>query len=133
LLLFDILSEKIIFGGQIMEENEKVSFEKIIMAGVGAITKTAETAGDMLDELVKKGALSVEQGKALNEELKHDIKKGVDTAVQKVQTSAVSRFIDNMGKFSPEDIEKIRAKLDEIDNAKKEPDEPGEADKEADE
>ena len=116
-----------------MEENEKVSFEKIIMAGVGAITKTAETAGDMLDELVKKGALSVEQGKALNEELKHDIKKGVDTAVQKVQASAVSRFIDNMGKFSPEDIEKIRAKLDEIDNAKKEPDEPGEADKEADE
>jgi len=105
-----------------MEENEKVSFEKIIMAGVGAITKTAETAGDLLDELVKKGSLSVEQGKALNEELKHDIKKGVDGAVQRVQSSAVSRFIDNMGKFSTDDLEKIRAKLDELDNMKAEPD-----------
>jgi len=103
-----------------MEENEKVSFEKIIMAGVGAITKTAETAGDLLDELVKKGAISVEQGKALNEELKHDIKKGVDTAVQKVQSTAVSRFVDNMDRFSPEDLAMIRAKLDELDKASSE-------------
>ena len=116
-----------------MPEEEKVSFEKIIMAGVGAITKTAETAGDLLDELVKKGALSVDQGKALNEELKHDIKKGVDTAVQKVQSSAVSRFIDNMGKFSPEDIERIRAKLDELDKTEPKSEEAGETDKEADE
>ena len=101
-----------------MEENEQSNFEKIIMAGVGAITKTAETAGDLLDELVKKGALSVEQGKALNEELKHDIKKGVDSAVQKVQSSAVSRFVDNMDRLSPEEIERIRAKIDEIENAK---------------
>jgi len=107
---------------------EKVSFEKIIMAGVGAITKTAETAGDLLDELVKKGALSVEQGKALNEELKHDIKKGVDTAVQKVQSSAVSRFVENMGRYSAEDLEKIRAKLDELDKIKKEPDNTDKAD-----
>ena len=98
-----------------MEENEKTSFEKIIMAGVGAITKTAETAGDLLDELVKKGALSVEQGKALNEELKHDIKISVDNAVKKAQTSAVSRFIDNMNKYSPEEIERIRAKIEELD------------------
>ena len=107
---------------------EKVSFEKIIMAGVGAITKTAETAGDLLDELVKKGALSVEQGKALNEELKHDIKKGVDTAVQKVQSSAVSRFVENMGRYSAEDLEKIRAKLDELDKIKKESDNTDNAD-----
>ena len=106
-----------------MPEEEKVSFEKIIMAGVGAITKTAETAGDLLDELVKKGALSVEQGKALNEELKHDIKKGVDSAVQKVQSSAVSRFVDNMDRYTPEDLERIRAKLDELDKVKSETDE----------
>ena len=116
-----------------MPDNELSSLEKVILAGIDAITKTAENAGDLLDELVKKGALSVEQGKALNEELKHDIKKGVDTAVQKVQSSAVSRFIDNMGKFSPEDIEKIRAKLDELDKTEPKPEEADEADKEANE
>ena len=103
-----------------MPDEEKVGFEKIISAGVGAITKTAETAGDLLEELVKKGSLSVEQGKALNEELRHDIKKSVDSAVQKAQSSAASRFVDNMEKLTAEDLEKIRAKLDEIDKAKAE-------------
>ena len=106
-----------------MPDEEKVGFEKIIHASVGAITKTAETAGDLLEELVKKGSLSVEQGKALNEELRHDIKKSVDSAVQKAQSSAASRFVDNMDKLTAEDLEKIRAKLDEIDKAKAESEE----------
>ena len=57
-----------------MSENEQSSLEKIILAGIGAITKTAETAGELLEELVKKGELTIEQGKALNEELKHGFK-----------------------------------------------------------
>ena len=57
-----------------MSENEQSSLEKIILAGVDAITKTAETAGELIEELVKKGELTVEQGKALNEELKHGFK-----------------------------------------------------------
>ena len=55
-----------------MSEVEKNSLEKIILAGIGAITKTAETAGELLEELVKKGELTIEQGKALNEELKYN-------------------------------------------------------------
>jgi len=101
-----------------MTDNEQSSIEKIILAGVGAITKTAETAGELLDELVKKGELSVEQGKALNEELKHDIKKGIDSATQKVQSSAVSSFVDHMDKLTPDELNKIRAKLDELENVK---------------
>ena len=58
-----------------MSENEKSSLEKIILAGVDAITKTAETAGELIEELVKKGELTVEHGKTLNEELKHEPKE----------------------------------------------------------
>ena len=101
-----------------MSEEEKSSLEKIIIAGVDAITKTAETAGELLDDLVKKGALSVEQGKALNEELKHEIKGSIDEAVQKVQSSAVSSFIKNMDKLAPDELAKIRDKLDELEKAK---------------
>jgi polyhydroxyalkanoate synthesis regulator phasin len=55
-----------------MPENDKSNLEKIILAGVDAITKTAETAGELIEELVKKGELTVEHGKTLNEELKYD-------------------------------------------------------------
>ena len=101
-----------------MIDNEKSNFEKIIMAGIGAITKTAENAGDLLEELVTKGELSVEQGKALNEELKHEIKESINEAAQKVQSSAVSSFVKNMDKLTSDEIALIRAKIDELENAK---------------
>ena len=51
--------------------------KKILLAGIGTVAVTAEKSKDVLDELVKKGELTVEQGKVLNEELKHNIKKTV--------------------------------------------------------
>ena len=49
--------------------------KKILLAGIGTVAVTAEKSKDVLDDLVKKGELTVEQGKALNEELKHNIKQ----------------------------------------------------------
>jgi len=101
-----------------MPEFDQSSLEKIILAGIGAITKTAETAGELLDDLVKKGELSVEQGKAINEELKHEVKGSVKEAAQSAQTSAVSFLVDKMDKLTPEELAIIRAKLDEMENTK---------------
>ena len=42
---------------------------KIVLAGIGAVATGAEMGTQIVDELVKKGELTVEQGKALNEEL----------------------------------------------------------------
>ena len=38
---------------------------------------TAEKSKEVLDEMVKRGELTVEQGKVLNQELKHNIKDTV--------------------------------------------------------
>ena len=50
---------------------------KLILAGIGAVAATKEQSEVILDELVKKGELTVEQGKVLNEELKHNIKDAI--------------------------------------------------------
>ena len=50
---------------------------KLILAGIGAVAVTKEKSEGILDELVKKGELTVEQGKVLNEELKHNIKDAI--------------------------------------------------------
>lgn len=50
---------------------------KLILAGIGAVAATKEKSEGILDELVKKGELTVEQGKVLNEELKHNIKDAI--------------------------------------------------------
>ena len=112
-----------------MPDEERNSFEKVLLAGLGAISKTAESASELLEDLVKKGELTVEQGKALNEELKHNIKTSVSNAAEKVQTkageaaqkvqsSAVSSFVNNMDRLTPEELAEIRAKMDELDNTK---------------
>ena len=48
---------------------------KLILAGIGAVAATKEKSEVILDELVKKGELTVEQGKVLNEELKRTCKQ----------------------------------------------------------
>ena len=108
-----------------MDDNELNSLEKILLAGVGAITKTAQAAGDVFDELVKKGTLTAQQGKALNEELKHkaqekmaEAKDKITETKQKVQSAAVSGIINNMDKLTPEELEEIRAKIDELESVK---------------
>ncbi len=53
------------------------TMKKVLLAGVGTIATTAEKSKEILDEMVKKGELTVEQGKVLNQELKHNIKKTV--------------------------------------------------------
>ena len=65
-------------------ENFSDNIKKVLLAGIGAVAVTGEKSKELLDEMVKKGELTVEQGKALNEELKHNIKK---TMKEKVNVS----------------------------------------------
>ena len=58
-----------------MESKMGNIMKNIVLAGIGAVAVTSEKAKDVVDELVKKGELTVEQGKVLNEELKHNIKE----------------------------------------------------------
>lgn len=46
---------------------------KVFLAGVGALATTVEKSQEIVDDLVKKGELTVEQGKARNAELKHKV------------------------------------------------------------
>lgn len=39
--------------------------KKVLLAGIGAVAVTAEKSRELLDEMVKKGELTVEQGKVL--------------------------------------------------------------------
>ena len=99
-----------------MPDNERSSLENIVLAGIGAIAKTAESAGDLLEDLVKKGQLTVEQGQALNEELKHNIKETVTGAAQAVQSKAVTNIVANMDRLTPDELAQIRKKMDELEN-----------------
>lgn len=49
--------------------------KKIVLFGVGAVASTYEKAADIIDELVEKGKITVEEGRELGEELKRTFKE----------------------------------------------------------
>jgi poly(hydroxyalkanoate) granule-associated protein len=92
-------------SGTISEE-----FKKVWLAGVGAMALTVEKTEELIDMLIKKGELTAQQGKALNEELKHNVREKVKDTVSKSKL-CVEGVIDNLDKMSKEDIAAIKAKL----------------------
>lgn len=99
-----------------MSEKERGGLEKIILAGIGAVASTAEKSKELLDELVKKGELTVEQGKTINEELKHNIKATFDEAGKTTREFAITNVIKGMDKLNPDELAKVRAKLQELES-----------------
>ena len=63
---------------------------KVMLAGIGALATTYEKGSEIVDELVKKGELTVEQGKALNTELRHKVTEAMDDAKQSAEQEAKS-------------------------------------------
>ncbi|HJB30363.1 MAG TPA: hypothetical protein IAA06_16440 [Candidatus Blautia faecavium] len=89
------------------------NIKKLLLAGVGAVAVTAEKSKELLDEMVEKGELTVEQGKVLNEELKHNIKKtvkeNVNTGEKKTAAEEVSELLDKM---TPEQIAALKEQIE---------------------
>lgn len=88
------------------------NLKKVILAGIGAVAITAEKSKDVLDDMVKKGELTVEQGKVLNEELKHNLKQTVKNNV-KVKVTTPEELSELLDKMTPEQLEALKAQIKE--------------------
>ncbi|SHJ67961.1 phasin family protein [Hespellia stercorisuis] len=94
------------------------SLKKIVLAGIGAVAITADKSKDVLEELVKKGELTVEQGKVLNEELKHKAsEKMKEKMTVKVTPENPDDMIDLVSKMTPEQLAQMKAKIAEMELA----------------
>lgn len=86
----------------------KDAFKNVLLAGVGAAAITVEKSSEVIDTLVKKGELTVEQGKAMNQELKHK----AEEAKEKAESANEKKDLDEIvAGLSDEDKEKLKALL----------------------
>ena len=108
-------------------DNLGESLKKVMLAG--ALATTAEKSKEILDDLVKKGELTVEQGKVLNEELKHNVKKAVkENVTVKVKPSSPEELEELLDKMTPEQIDQLKEKLAGLGQTPAEEPDSGEAD-----
>ena len=86
--------------------------KKLLLAGIGAVAVTAEKSKDLLDEMVEKGELTVEQGKVLNEELKHNIKKTVkEKTGAGRKENAAEELSDLLDKMTAEQLAALKEQI----------------------
>lgn len=98
---------------------------RIFLAGVGAVAETAERGKDLVNELVKKGELTLEQGKVLNEELKRNVKSKVAEHVSVTVTKqspadaeSVTKAVESMG---PDELRRLKEKIAEVESGRQTP------------
>ncbi len=91
--------------------------KKILLAGIGAVAATTEKSKEILDEMVKKGELTVEQGKVLNEELKHNIKKTVKEKMNvSVKVSDPEELDELLEKMTPEQRVLLKERIQKLES-----------------
>ncbi|MFR7592213.1 MAG: phasin family protein [Longibaculum sp.] len=94
--------------------NFSEDLKKVLLAGLGAVAVTAEKSKEVVEQLVKKGELTVEQGKVLNEELKRNV---AEKLREPVNAEKISKDLEQV---SDEELEVLKAKIEELQNAKDE-------------
>ena len=80
--------------------------KKLLLAGVGTVAVTAEKSKE-------KGELTVEQGKFLNQELKHNIKETIKTKTTPAPAPEAPKedIKDTLAKLSPEQLAELKEQI----------------------
>ena len=90
-------------------------FKNIFLAGIGALAYTGEKGKEIIDQLVEKGEITLDQGRELNEELK---RKAGDVSTSARESALEAR----MKMMSPEERDAFAAKAAEFAKAQNEAD-----------
>lgn len=88
------------------------NMKKVLLAGIGAVAVTGEKSKELLDEMVKKGEITVEQGKVLNEELKYNFKKTMKEKVNvSVKASTPEELDELLDRMTPDQISRLKERI----------------------
>ncbi len=100
------------------------TLKKVLLAGVGTVAATAEKGRELIDDMAKKGEITVEQSSILKKDIPENIQNLTSTIrnkVSKVTSTDFNAIIDKLGldelESLKETIEKKIADLKEQEEA----------------
>lgn len=96
-------------------------FKKIFLAGIGAAATSYEKSSKLLDDMVKKGKITVDEGKELSEELKRTLKKDAAPACEETKTSSsltkedIKELFTEMNFVSKDDLKSLQERIEKLE------------------
>lgn len=99
-----------------MDINDNI--RKLILAGIGAVSATTDKSQKIIDELSQKGEEVVNQGKVLNERLRHDVKEAVmeHVTVKAEKPTDKESILSALDGLTPEERLEVLKKLQGMDS-----------------
>ncbi|WP_446898186.1 phasin family protein [Clostridium sp. LBM24168] len=88
--------------------------KNLFLAGVGSAAYTYEKAVKLIDEMVQKGKITVEEGKQLSEELKKNVSAKKDQ-IKPLNREELLSILNTLNFASKEDIASINERLKKIE------------------
>ena len=106
--------------------------KKVFLAGVGAVAIGAEKSQELVEELVRRGELTVEQGRSLNEELGRKVRETRESAIRGMTPEERAAWIARAQKVADDlEVEDAEYEVTEEDVPAPVPDEADEPEAEA--
>ncbi|ACA45774.1 MULTISPECIES: phasin family protein [Clostridium] len=95
-------------------------FKNILLAGIGSAAYTYEKASNLVDEMVQKGKITVNEGKELSEELKRTIdenKKSKNSSEEKQLTREdIISIFNELNFVNKNDLNDINNKIKSLED-----------------
>ncbi|MBI6875737.1 phasin family protein [Clostridium aciditolerans] len=88
--------------------------KNLLLAGLGSAAYTYEKASKLIDDMVQKGKLTMDEGKELSEELKRNIKNKVEDVKPLTKDDLVST-LNQMNFATKDDLQNIKQRLDMLE------------------
>lgn len=88
--------------------------KKALLAGLGSAAYTYEKASKIIDEMVEKGKLTVEDGKELSQELKKNIAEKSEK-FKPVTKDEITELLGNVNFVTRDELEDIKNRLSKLE------------------
>lgn len=96
----------------------EISLKNLLMAGIGTMAYSYEKGTELIEEMVKKGQLTINEGKELNEELKKKAKaEKKETEEQGAVTAdKLKEILASLNLATKKDIEDLNERINKLEN-----------------
>jgi Uncharacterized conserved protein len=97
--------------------------KNLFLAGIGSAAYTYEKASKLIDEMVTRGKLTIDEGKELSEELKRNVKAKTEQ-YKPLTKEDMLELLNNMNLASKYDLQSINERLNKLEEKIKTPNNP---------
>lgn len=94
----------------------ELSLKNLILTGIGTAAYTYEKAEEMVGEMVKKGEITMKQGRQFNEELKRKYmdKKEEFRKAAPVNEESLKKILEAYNFATRQDIDELKSMIDKL-------------------